>query len=69
MNAIEILKETWQEYIARRKLERTPIVEISWSEELRTHVVRFGEAPRGKVVSFLAAKALDDQEAEGGYDS
>ena len=49
MNAIEILKETWQEYIARRKLERTPIVEISWSEELRTHVVRFGEAPRGKV--------------------
>ena len=49
MNAIEILNETWQEYIARRKLERTPIVEISWSEELRTHFVRFEEAAKGKV--------------------
>ena len=29
MNAIEIFKETWQEYIARRKLERTPTVTIT----------------------------------------
>ena len=41
MNAIEILKETWQEYMARRKLERTPAVTITcfpdgtlWIDEL-----------------------------------
>jgi len=41
MNAIEILKETWQEYIARRKLERTPAIIITrfpdgtlWIDEL-----------------------------------
>lgn len=28
MNAIEVLKESWQEYIARRKLERTPVVTL-----------------------------------------
>ena len=50
MNAIEVLKETWQEYLARRKLERMDAGVIDLSKLKATGW--YGAVTNGEVIPF-----------------